>query len=218
MGERERRRQKEKEREVKRALTKDPESDEYLESLTNRLPLNTASHLVKYGVSLTDLIRMARGLPADCVDLDAGLPADRTPFPNEKGCVNKFAGSSSSKGLGGGNSRRGTNNNRSANLSDLNMVRETQVSLLAYSHILQGRYIDVVCLLIHKYLIGDLHEKLKTGFSMLSCQVSELQLDQYMESDPVAMETRRKLQTSIDRLKKALKKLGSVSALETPGE
>jgi hypothetical protein len=95
---------------------------------------------------------------------------------------------------------------RESNLTDLNMVRETQVSLLTYNHILQGRYLDVVALITHKYLVSDLRNEITTTFSMLGCGSKE-RLDTFMENDPVAMENRNKCLNTIEKLGNALKKL-----------
>merc|ERR1712194_131455 len=176
----------------------DADIKEDVDALLKKLPKGTGDSLRKYGITCTDLICLARGLP-EALDLDF-LPKNREKFPFEDP---KSGPNLHDKGMEESEHRQSM-----SPLVQMNSVRETQMSLLAYSHGLQARFIDMVCTLTHKFFISELHNVLHVRFSMLGHNQTEL--EHYLENDPHAVSNRARINASISRLENALKVLEQV--------
>jgi len=137
----------------------------------------------RYGVTASDLVRLG----AD----------EANAFDGGSGMDKNGGGPGSGSSFGGGAV--------SGDSLTLSMARETQFSLVAYGHIIQGRFIDICCLLVHKLLVKDLQIEMQEAFTELCYEEEKLEL--LMENDPETVKARTELEASIKRLSESLRRL-----------
>ena len=92
-----------------------------------------------------------------------------------------------------------------------NRIRETQISLLAYSHIVQSRFTDTACLLVYKMLVRDICGQVVTKFTNLLVHDRDGdRLRELMRGDEDVERRRAAVKASVDRLRRSVGLLGGV--------
>ncbi|CAD7971727.1 unnamed protein product [Amoebophrya sp. A25] len=144
-----------------------------------------ARNLQRYGITGEHLLRLCGG-----ADGAASGDLDNNAGPG---------------GAGGGANLGLSQHIGSSRELNLEKVKETQVSLIAYSHIIQGRFVDSACMLCYKFLVKDLQQAIQHAFHDMSLDQDRLEI--CMASDPEVVAKRKVVEESLQRLNNSMHQL-----------